>query len=177
MRKRRKKEPSKYEKDAVIVDATISRIDFINMEIGDKYKSVFYCPSYLEPEGRMCVFWGMTNLEIGDTVQMKGRFNDGVFLVWSLIIIKKASKQNVEVFETERDFNKKFPGKLYVCPHCGSSTTNPYTCTECRYQITGFLHPDKVYAYKIGSGEVTKIFKPVEIFRESDEAQLQTQKS
>ena len=82
MKKRRKK--SKYEDEAVLVKTKVNKIDFINQLVKDKYKSVFYCPSYIEPEGRRCIYWGRITLEAGDEVEMKGRLSDGTFLVWSL---------------------------------------------------------------------------------------------
>ncbi len=73
-----------------IVDATVCKIDFLNQPYGDKLKSVFYCPSYEKPEGRMCVYWqGRCTVEIGDYVRMKGKFSDGIFLVNSYQIIKR----------------------------------------------------------------------------------------
>lgn len=92
-RKRKKRQPSKYEKDAVLVSATVNKIDFINLEVNGKLKTVFYCPSYICPEGRMCIAWGRTNIQIGDEIQMKGRFVDDVFLVWSLMISKRKEQQ------------------------------------------------------------------------------------
>lgn len=86
----KKRQPSKYEKDAVIVSATVSKIDFLNTEVNGKLKSVFYCPSYYAPEGRMCIYWGgRTTVEVGDRVDMKGRYSDGVFIVWKLLINRR----------------------------------------------------------------------------------------
>lgn len=89
MRKRFKKQ-SKFKDDAILIQNKIIRIDYQNQVVNDKYKTVFYVPSYLCPEGRMCVKWGQTNFNVGDEVEMKGRFNDGIFLCWSLIIHKRA---------------------------------------------------------------------------------------
>ncbi len=73
-----------------IVDATVCKIDFLNQPYGNKLKSVFYCPSYEKPEGRMCVYWqGRCTVEIGDYVRMKGKFSDGIFFVNSYQIIKR----------------------------------------------------------------------------------------
>ena len=85
----RKRQMSKYKNDAMIGTGTIDRIDFINFKVGDKLKTVFYVKTYYAPEGRMCILWGPSNIQIGDEVSMKGRFSDGVFLVWSLQILKK----------------------------------------------------------------------------------------
>lgn len=75
--------------EPVIVEATISKIDFKNQLVGDKLKTVFYCPSYYAPEGRMCVIWGRVHIEVGDKIVMKGRFSDGVFIARSLNIIMR----------------------------------------------------------------------------------------
>ncbi len=83
---------SRYEDEATIVHTTINKIECRNIEIGQRLKTVFYCPSYLAPEGRMCVYWGRTNIDEGDEIEMKGRFSDGVFLAWSLSIHKKAKR-------------------------------------------------------------------------------------
>lgn len=81
---------SKHKKDAVIISATVNKIELLNAEVNGKLKSVFYCPSYYAPEGRMCVYWGgRTCVEVGDRVEMKGRYVDGVFLVWQLLVDKR----------------------------------------------------------------------------------------
>lgn len=104
---RRKKvyirKPSKYEDEATIVESTITKIDYQNKIINGKLKTVFYCKSYLCPDGdgRMCILWGYNTLQVGDRIQMKGRFADNnsanpeernVFLAWSAMIIKRQSE-------------------------------------------------------------------------------------
>ena len=100
-RKRKPRTPSKYEADAMIVEAIVTKIDYQNKIINGKLKTVFYCRSYLCPdgEGRMCIYWDYNKIQVGDTVQMKGRFISSgetenpdlknVFLVWSLLIKKR----------------------------------------------------------------------------------------
>lgn len=87
---------SKYEDQAQIATVIVKKIDYKNQPTGKDgtLKTVFYCPSYLCPEGRMCIVYGRINFEVGDEVTMKGRFNDGVFLVWSMY--KTATAQQVE---------------------------------------------------------------------------------
>lgn len=71
-----------YDWSDTLVQTSVCKIDFLNKEYGDKLKSVFYCPSYEKPEGRMCVYWqGRCTVDVGDEVTLKGRFNDGIFLV------------------------------------------------------------------------------------------------
>lgn len=87
---------SKYEDQAQIATAIVKKIDYKNQPTGKDgtLKTVFYCPSYLCPEGRMCVVYGRVNFEVGDEVTMKGRFSDGVFLVWSMY--RSASSKQIE---------------------------------------------------------------------------------
>lgn len=80
----------KKKHNEVNVDTKVIKIDYQNEEVGNGLKTVFYCPSYLCPEGRMCVIWGKTNFKVGDEVSLKGRFNGDVFLVWNALITKKA---------------------------------------------------------------------------------------
>ena len=78
-----KKSQSEWMKELSLVETTVDRIEYQNELVNDKYKTVFYCPSYEKPEGRMCIAWGKTNFKAGDKLTMKGRFQDGVFLAWS----------------------------------------------------------------------------------------------
>ena len=93
---RRKKKPyiSKWEKDTILIRSIVLKIDQQNIEIGENIKNVFWLKSKIYPEtGRMCVLWGRCNARVGDEVMCKGRLNtDGVFLVWSLTITKRAEK-------------------------------------------------------------------------------------
>lgn len=91
-RKYRKYE-SKYEKDALIVRGIISRIEKQNLTVGDKVKTVFYCPSKLRNAEQMFVIWGRTTFNVGDELEMKGRFLNNCFLVWSHKIIKRNNAQ------------------------------------------------------------------------------------
>ena len=91
------------------VDATVCKVDFTNKPYGDKLKSVFYCPSYEKPEGRMCVYWqGRCTVEVGDSVRMIGKFNDGIFLVSSYQILRKGKteipRHSEATLRTKRDF-------------------------------------------------------------------------
>ena len=97
---RRKKKPyvSKWEKDAILITSKIINFEYKNKEYGDSLKSVFYMQSSMFPQtGRMCVLWGRCNANAGDEVVCKGRFNkDGVFLIWSLMIMKRPEQNGVE---------------------------------------------------------------------------------
>lgn len=94
---------SKYEDDAMIATAKVCKIDYKNEPTGkgETLKTVFYCPSNLCPEGRMCIVYGRVSFEVGDEVTMKGRFNDGVFLVWSMFVNR--TKEKAEQAQAETD--------------------------------------------------------------------------
>lgn len=69
-----------------------------------------------------------------------------------------------EEFETIRDFNRKFPSKLYICPSCRKMTPNPYKCINCGMQATNLLFANETYTYKIlETNTVQQIFKPIEL--------------
>lgn len=79
--------------DAIIVTSEVTNIESITMFEDGKVKTVFYCKSEKKEEDTLCVYWGNSCLEVGDTAYMKGRIKpDGVFLCWNLQIIKKEKK-------------------------------------------------------------------------------------
>lgn len=87
---------SKYEKDAVLMQAKVLKIELLNEEIKERLKSFFYVESKTIPEGRKCVHWGRCNISEGDEIVAKGRLNnDGVFLIWSMMILKKHESEEV----------------------------------------------------------------------------------
>lgn len=74
----------------------------------------------------------------------------------------------VEIFETVREFNKKFPSKIYICSRCGNLTSNPYQCRSCDNQANNFLLQDKTFSFKILETGVEKtIFIPIEKEKEN----------
>ena len=85
---------SKYEEDAVIITAKIVGIEQQNEIIGERYKNIFYLKSKDYPQtGKMCVYWGRTTFNTGDEIEAKGRINqDGVFLVWSYMIMRRSAE-------------------------------------------------------------------------------------
>lgn len=93
-RKRFVRKPSKYEDQAALIQSVVTEIIEDNKEYSDgKIKNVFRCKSSKIPEGRMCIKWGRTPIEVGCEIQMKGRIVENlgneVFLVWSLMIVKR----------------------------------------------------------------------------------------
>lgn len=68
----------------------------------------------------------------------------------------------MEIFKTQREFNLKFPSKIYVCPNCLTLSDNPYICANCGNQSNNIFL--KNYKYKIEQkGEVETIFPPIEL--------------
>lgn len=70
-----------------------------------------------------------------------------------------------EEFNSERDFNNRFPSGFYLCPICGYMTNNKYNCPRCNWSAKGlFKTLDKGYKYKILSTNTEEeIFKPIEL--------------
>jgi len=72
----------------------------------------------------------------------------------------------VERFETQREFNNKFPSKFYVCSNCGKLLQDKYTCCYCGWRADGlFKTMDKGYKFIIEeqSEEIQEIFRPIEM--------------
>ena len=75
---------------------------------------------------------------------------------------------NIEVFKTQREFNNKFPSKIYICSNCGKMTTDKMNCNYCGWRADGLLKTwGKGYKYIIEelSPEVQEIFRPLETRR------------
>lgn len=94
--RKRKKYVSKFEDSALLVSSKIIEIVESNKEYPtkDKVKNVFKCATSSDYDPKMCVYWGRLKISVGDEIQMKGRFKDNVFLVWGLLITKKAENEN-----------------------------------------------------------------------------------
>ena len=81
-------------------------------------------------------------------------------------------KLSVEVFESRREFNKKFPSRLYICSRCEKMTASPFYCIECGQQSNGiFKETNSTYKYTITeeSEEISEIFKPIELQQQEGE--------
>lgn len=64
-----------------------------------------------------------------------------------------------EIFDSMREFNKKFPSKIYICSACAQLTPNPNICIHCGAQGNNFFN----YTYKIQGEQPQTIFKPIEL--------------
>ena len=73
-----------------------------------------------------------------------------------------------EVFKTKREFNKRFPSKMYICTNCGQLTDDKYTCSKCGWRTDGLLKTQgKGYKYTIlETGITEEIFTPIELLKE-----------
>ena len=74
----------------ITVEAEVTGFEMQNEKIKDKLKTVFYCKSK-NKQDRTCIAWGNTHIKQGNIIHMKGRFNDDVFLVWDMHIIKNST--------------------------------------------------------------------------------------
>lgn len=76
-----------------------------------------------------------------------------------------------ERFKSYREFNKKFPSKIYKCSNCGKLTNDKYTCINCGWRADGLLKTwGKGYKYTIEeTGTTEEIFTPIELLKESEE--------
>ena len=79
-----------------------------------------------------------------------------------------------EIFKSYREFNKKFPTKMFKCTNCGTLTTDKYYCVKCGWRADGLLKTwGKGYKYTIEDEGITEeIFTPIELFifrKESEE--------
>lgn len=97
------RKPSKYEEESLLAEGIVTEMIMKNEPIGDKYKTVFKVPSMMCPEGRICVYWGITGIEVGDQVFMKGRFNGDVFLVWKDRLMYKRQETPKEETANKND--------------------------------------------------------------------------
>ena len=76
---------------------------------------------------------------------------------------------HTEEFATMREYNNKFPSKIYICPRCQGMTPNPHQCTRCNNQSTNFLFAHNTYSYNIKETGITEtIFKPIELERSAN---------
>lgn len=77
----------------------------------------------------------------------------------------------VERFETQREFNNKFPSKFYICSNCGKLIQDKYTCNYCGWRADGlFQTMGKGYKFIIEEQgeEIQEIFRPIEMEKEEN---------
>lgn len=69
-----------------------------------------------------------------------------------------------EIFETKRDFFKKYPSKTYICSNCGNPSKNALFCKKCGWRADGLLKTfNNGYILEIKELNLKKeIFKPIE---------------
>ena len=70
-----------------------------------------------------------------------------------------------ELFKTQKDFDEKYPSKLYICSFCGSLSHDRYKCDKCNFRADGlFKTMDKGYSYTVEETGITEeIFRPIEL--------------
>lgn len=78
---------------SMIVTSEVTKIEDVTVFDDGRVRTAFYCKSETKEEDTLCVYWGTSCLEVGDTAYMKGRLkSDGVYLCWDLKVIKGVNK-------------------------------------------------------------------------------------
>ena len=68
----------------------------------------------------------------------------------------------MQIFKTQREFNLKYPSRIFICPNCLSISDNPYICPNCGNQSNNIFL--KNYTYRIEeTGKIETIFPPMEV--------------
>lgn len=72
-------------------------------------------------------------------------------------------EEQIEKFKTRREFDNKYPSKIYVCSRCGEWIGDRYNCKFCGETSNKlFLSSDKLYRYQIAEESPRIIFQPIE---------------
>ena len=87
----------KYKKtksaERIIVDTEVIEIIEQKQCANGRIKNVFKCKSNATAEGRMCILWGASSIEVGTKIRLEGNltFSSGkeIFLAKSAIVNKK----------------------------------------------------------------------------------------
>lgn len=88
----RKKYTSKTEQDlTVITDVEVVEIEEKNKIYRDKLKNVFYCADR-NGNTKMCILWGYSTFNVGDVVEMRGRYNGETFICRRLYIRRRTTQ-------------------------------------------------------------------------------------
>lgn len=86
----------------------VIKIDYQNQkQQSGFFKTCFYCPSYLKPQGRMFIAWGKTKFKVGDIISCRGRMKGDVFIVHTLKIVKSAPNVSEPDYDTAAVANLK----------------------------------------------------------------------
>lgn len=83
----------KIREDVVyLTDYTVTEFELKNEKIGDKQKTVFYAENNFETTKQKFVYWGLCALDANDVINVKGRIQGDIFVVWDYRITKKAAR-------------------------------------------------------------------------------------
>lgn len=86
----------------------VIKIDYQNQkQQSGFFKTCFYCPSYLKPQGRMFIAWGKTKFKVGDIISCRGWLKGDVFIVQTLKIVKSAPNVAEPDYDTAAVANLK----------------------------------------------------------------------
>ena len=70
----------------------------------------------------------------------------------------------MEIFQTQREFNNKFPSGLFICPACKKLTSNRYQCESCNFQSNNIANLNFEYEIKELNLK-NKILPPIETLK------------
>ncbi len=79
------KNASRWEDATVYCEGKITSFEERNRLAGGKFKNVF-----LLSGARRVILWDRTTAQAGDTVILKGRIVNGIFLAWRMLILKRS---------------------------------------------------------------------------------------
>lgn len=75
--------------------------------------------------------------------------------------------EEIEKFKTEREFEKKYPSRIFVCSRCGEWIGDKNFCKFCGENSNKlFAINENLYQYQISDKEPQMIFKPLEKFKQ-----------
>lgn len=76
--------------------------------------------------------------------------------------------QETEKFKNLREFERKFPSKIFICSRCGEWIGDRYNCRYCGETAHKlFLTTENLYRYQIADEEPQIIFKPLELLNDN----------
>jgi len=75
--------------------------------------------------------------------------------------------ENVFVFQSVKDFRKRFPSGKYLCPSCEKESSDPYKCSQvnCDWKVYGLLRDLGKGINVVIKDDFLKHPKPILIFK------------
>lgn len=76
--------------------------------------------------------------------------------------------EETEKFKNKREFERKFPSKIFICSRCGEWIGDKDFCRFCGETSNKLFATENLYRYQIADEEPKIIFKPLEKLKEKD---------